>query len=69
MILNEVRIRKQRNEPTYPKMQVNSLKIVDCCLKIILAVAYVLETKGLSCLNFPEFRPLEKIVAYKTEKV
>ena len=65
MMLNEVRIRKQRNEPTYPKMQVTSLKFVHHCLKILHAVAYVLKNKGLSCLNFPEFQPLEKIVAYK----
>ena len=64
MIFNEVRIRKQRNKPTYHKMQVNSPKIVHRCLKIFLAVAYMLETKGLSCLNFLEFQPLEKIVAY-----
>ena len=28
-------------------------------------VAQLIENKGLSCLYFPEFQPLEKIVAYK----
>ena len=34
-------------------------------LIIFLAVAYQIETKGLSCLTFLEFQPLEKMVAYK----
>ena len=65
MIFKEVRIRKHKNEPKYHKMQVTSLEIVHRCLKIFIAVAYLIETKGLRCLNFLEFKPLEKIVAYK----
>ena len=65
MIFKEVRIRKHKNEPKYHKMQVTSLEIVHRCLKILHAVAYVLKTKGLSCFNFPEFQPLEKIVDYQ----
>ena len=34
-------------------------------LDTFLAVASLPESKGLSCLTFPKFQPLEKPVAYK----
>ena len=50
---------------TFHKKNMKSFINSSLLLKIFLAVAYLIKTKGLSCLKFLKFQPLEKIVAYK----
>ena len=60
---------QRKNSITYKTL--NKLRIWNLLLNrsllltMFLAVACGFETKGLSCLNFLEFQPLAKIVAYK----